>query len=116
SGCVVLVLVDSFPLNFGAVAAPSRPQAESAEAVFHSSAEVAGELAPGAVRAELVHADRARAAEHVGHERPGARLRRIAQHEVAVIGELVELAAAADGRAANAVLGEAPRGAQPHPP
>src|SRR5256886_10577434 len=75
------------------------------------SAVVAGELGPGAVRAQLMDADRAQAAEQVRADGAGAGAQRIAQDDVGVVGELVELAATGDCGAANAVLAPAGAGA-----
>src|SRR5438034_2690053 len=103
-GDVVLRLVEAVAVERVHVVTPFRPDTPAPEAVLDSRAEVAGELAPGAVRLELMDADRADAAEHVRAERPRAALDRVAEHDVRVVGELVELAAAAEARAVEAVL------------
>src|SRR6266702_88328 len=103
-GDVVLRLVEAIAVERVHVVTPFRPDTPAPEAVLDSRAEVAGELAPGAVRLELMDADRADAAEHVRAERPRAALDRVAEHDVRVVGELVELAAAAEARAVEAVL------------
>src|SRR2546425_915741 len=103
-GDVVLRLVEAVAVERVHVVTPFRPDTPAPEAVLDSRAEVAGELAPRAVRLELMDADRADAAEHVRAERPRAALDRVAEHDVRVVGELVELAAAAEARAVEAVL------------
>src|SRR5229473_2198489 len=106
-GDVVLRLVEPVPVELVHEVPALGANADAPEAVLETHPIVAGELGPGAVRAELVDADRAQAAEQVRAECARAGAHGIAQDDVAVVGELVELAAAGEGGAANAVLGPA---------
>src|SRR5437870_9347744 len=92
-GDVVLRLVEAVAVELVDEVATLRADADAPEAILEPRAEVAGEPGPGAVRLELVDADRPDAPEQVGRKRARAGLKRIAQDDVRVVGELVELAA-----------------------
>src|SRR2546426_6513319 len=110
-GDVVLRLVEPVAVELVDEVPTLGANADAPEAVLETHPVVAGELGPGAVRAQLVEADRAEAPEEIGAERAGAGAQRITQDDVGVVGELVELAAAGEAGAANAVLGPATAGA-----
>src|SRR5437879_9469394 len=103
-GDVVLGLVEPVAVELVDEVATLRADTEAPEAVLEPRAEVAGELGPGAVGAELMDADGAHPAQYIRDDGAGARTRGIAQHQVGIIGELVELAATGEGGAADAVL------------
>src|SRR5258705_418079 len=108
---VVLRPVEAEAIELVDVVPSFRPEAPTAEAVLEPGAEVAGELCPGGAGVELVQADGADAAEQVGGESARAVAAGNAQHQVGVVGELVEFAAAADRGAAHAILRPAGAGA-----
>src|SRR6267143_935856 len=110
-GNVVLGLVEPVAIELVHEVPTLGANADAPVAILEAYAVVAGELGPGAVRAELVDADRAQAAEQVRAECARAGAHGVAQDDVAVVGELVELAAAGEGGAANAVLSPAAAGA-----
>src|SRR3989442_2239124 len=110
-GDVVLRLVEPVAVELVDEVPTLGANADAPEAVLETHPVVAGELGPGAVRAQLGEADRAQAPEEVGAEGAGAGAQRITQDDVGVVGELVELAAAGEAGAANAVLGPATAGA-----
>src|SRR3989442_2599849 len=110
-GDVVLRLVEPVAVELVDEVPTLGANADAPEAVLETHPVVAGELGPGAVRAQLVEADPAEAPEQIGAERAGAGAQRITQDDVGVVGELVELAAAGEAGAANAVLGPATAGA-----
>src|SRR5438309_11044693 len=103
-GDVVLDLVEPVAVELVDEVATLRADTEAPEAVLERRAEVAGELGPRAVGAELMDADGAHPAQYIWDDGAGARTRWIAQHQVGVVGELVELAATGEGGAADAVL------------
>src|SRR2546428_809701 len=103
-GDVVLDLVEPVAVELVDEVATLRADTEAPEAVLEPRAEVAGELGPRAVGAELMDANGAHAAKYIRDDGAGARTRGIAQHQVGIIGELVELAATGEGGAADAVL------------
>src|SRR5947209_6102673 len=103
-GDVVLRLVESVAVERVDVVAPFRADAHAPEPVLEPRAEVAGELGPGTIGAELVDADGAGSAEHVRNEGGRAGGGGIAQHQIGVVGELVELAATDETGAAQAIL------------
>src|SRR3989454_6064112 len=110
-GDVVLGLVEPVAIELVNQVPTLGANADAPEAVLETHPVVAGELGPGAVRAQLVEADRAEAPDQVRAEGAGAGAQRISQDDVGVVGELVELAAAGEAGAANAVLGPAAAGA-----
>src|SRR2546428_9479811 len=110
-GDVVLGLVEPVAIELVNQVPTLGANADAPEAVLETYAVVAGELGPGAVRAQWVEADRAEAPDQVRAEGAGAGAQRISQDDVGVVGELVELAAAGEAGAANAVLGPAAAGA-----
>src|SRR2546427_546101 len=110
-GDVVLGLVEPVAIELVNQVPTLGANADAPEAVLETHPVVAGELGPGAVRARLVEADRAEAPDQVRAEGAGAGAQRISQDDVGVVGELVELAAAGEAGAANAVLGPAAAGA-----
>src|SRR2546425_10925414 len=110
-GDVVLGLVEPVAIELVNQVPTLGANADAPEAVLETHPVVAGELGPGAVRAQLVEADRAEAPEEVGAEGAGAGAQWITQDDVGVVGELVELAAPGEAGAANAVLGPATAGA-----
>src|SRR2546427_4287170 len=67
-GDVVLRLVEPVAVERVDVVAPFRADAHALEPVLEPRAEVAGELSPGTVGAELMDADGAGSAEHVRNE------------------------------------------------
>src|SRR5439155_17238445 len=101
---VVLRLVEAVSVELVNQVPPLRADADAAQAVFDSRAEVAGELGPGAVRLELMDADRAQSAEYIWRNRGRPGLERIPQHHIGVVGELVEPPPAGEGGAAQAIL------------
>src|SRR3989442_635352 len=103
-GDVVLGLVEPVAVELVDEVAPFRADTEAPEAILEPRAEVAGELGPRAVGAELMDADGAHPAQYIRDDGARARTRGIAQHQVGIIGELVELAATGEGGAADAVL------------
>src|SRR2546430_4955155 len=113
-GDVVLCLVEPVAVELVDEVAPFRADTEAPEPVLEARAEVAGELGPRAVGAELMDADGAHPAHYIRDDGAGARTRGIAQHQVRIIGELVELAATGDGGAADAVLRPATARADAH--
>src|SRR2546421_1078996 len=121
-GDVVLGLVEPVAIELVDEVATLRAEADAPEPVLEPRAEVAGELGPGVAGAELVDADGAGPAEQVRRHRGGPGLDGIPQHQGGIIVELVELAAARERGAANAVLRPAAAGAdadvpvQPHRP
>src|SRR2546425_8413932 len=92
-GDVVLGLVEPVTVELVDDVASLGADAHASEPVLDPCAEVAGELGPGAVGPQLMDADGAGPAEHVRDERGRAGGGRIAQHQIGVVGELVELAA-----------------------
>src|SRR3989442_11105689 len=115
-GDVVLSLVEPVPVELVDEVATLRPDADAPEAVLDARAEITCELGPLAVRLELMDADGADPAEQVRRQRGGPRLDGIPQHQVCVITELVELAAAREHDAAKAILRPAAAGAEPQVP
>src|SRR5712692_9440479 len=101
---VVLRLVEAVPVEVVHEVPALGADANLAKAILEPSAEIAGELGPGVGGVELMHADRADAAEQVGAERARGAVNRIAQHQIRVVGELVELAASRERSALDAVL------------
>src|SRR5438874_750309 len=107
----MLGLVEAVTVELVDVVATFRADADAPEAVLEARAEIAGELGPRAVGAELMDADGAGPAEQVRCEGGGPGLDGIPQHEICVVGELVECAAARERGAPNAVLRPAAAGA-----
>src|SRR5690348_6368386 len=117
---VVLRLVESVTVERVDEVATLRTDPHATEAVLQPRAEVAGELRPRAVGPQLMDADSAGTAQDVRAERSAAGLDLIAQHQVGVVRELVELPTARQRSAAHTVLRPAAAGAdadvvlQPH--
>src|SRR5439155_23408890 len=78
-GDVVLGLVEAVSVELVNQVPPLRADADAAQAVFDSRAEVAGELGPGAIRLELMDADRAQSAEYIWRNRGRPGLERVPQ-------------------------------------
>src|SRR6266480_1474130 len=110
-GDVVLRLVEPVAIELVHEVPALGADADAPQAVLEAHAVVAGELGPGAVRAQLMDADRAQTTHQVRADAAGAGAQRISQDDVGVVGELVEFAAAGEGGAANAVLAPAGAGA-----
>src|SRR2546425_129596 len=113
-GDVVLRLVEPVAVELVHEVATLRADTEAPEPILEPRAEVAGELGPAAVGPKLMDADGAGAADEIGDHRARAGAGGIAQHEVGVVGELVELAAPRERGAADAVLRPAAAGANAH--
>src|SRR5690348_1660476 len=115
-GDVVLRLVESVAIERVHEVTTFGPNPQPSELVLEPGTKIPGELGPRAVRRDLMDADGTGAAQQVRAQRSGPGLNGVAQHEIRVVGELVELAPAGQAGAAQAVLRPAATGADPDVP